>query len=60
MTFTFSEQIDPESILSGWTGASTNVVVRINDTATDTVLIYNSANTTQLPLGTMISPAPIT
>jgi hypothetical protein len=53
VTFTFSEQIDPASILSGWTGASTNVVVRVNNTATDTLLVYNSANATQLPLGTV-------
>jgi hypothetical protein len=53
ITYTFSEQIDPQSILAGWTGAATNVVVRINNTATDTVLIYNSTNTTQLPIGSV-------
>jgi hypothetical protein len=53
ITYTFSEQIDPQSVLAGWTGASTNVVVRVNNTATDTVLIYNSANTTQLPMGSV-------
>jgi hypothetical protein len=31
VVFTFSEQIDPHSILAGWTGASTNVVVYLND-----------------------------
>jgi hypothetical protein len=31
ITFTFSEQIDPQSILAGWTGASTNVIVHIHD-----------------------------
>jgi hypothetical protein len=29
--YTFSEQIDPQSILAGWTGASTNVVVYLED-----------------------------
>lgn len=29
--FTFSEPIDPHSIISGWTGASTNVVVYLED-----------------------------
>jgi hypothetical protein len=53
ITFTFSEQIDPQSILAGWTGAATNVVVRINNTATDTLLVFNSANTVQLPLGSV-------
>ena len=51
ITYTFSEPIDPQSILAGWTGASTNVVVRLNNANPDTVTIYNSANTTQLPLG---------
>lgn len=52
MVYTFSEIIDPESVLSGWTGASTNVVVRITDNAgLDTVTIWNAANTVQLPLG---------
>ena len=31
VTFTFSEQIDPHSILAGWTGSSTNVIVRLHD-----------------------------
>jgi hypothetical protein len=31
IVYTFSEQIDPQSILSGWTGASTNVVVYLED-----------------------------
>ncbi|MFY9585947.1 MAG: hypothetical protein WAT66_00675 [Actinomycetota bacterium] len=56
ITFTFSEAIDPASILAGWTGASTNVVVRLNDgglIANDTVAIYNAANTSQLPLGSV-------
>jgi predicted ribosomally synthesized peptide with SipW-like signal peptide len=53
ITYTFSEPIDPQSILAGWTGAATNIVVRINNTATDTVLIYNSSNTTQLPMGSV-------
>jgi hypothetical protein len=53
ITYTFSEPIDPQSILSGWTGASTSVVVRINNTTPDTLLVFNSANTTQLPLGSV-------
>ena len=55
ITFTYSEPIDPNSILAGWTGASTGVVVRLNQVTSpgDTVTIYNAANTTQLPLGTI-------
>jgi hypothetical protein len=55
MVYTFSEIIDPESVLSSWTGASTNVVVRITDNAgLDAVTIWNAANTVQLPLGSTI------
>ncbi|MGH2786033.1 MAG: hypothetical protein ACRDJ1_12285 [Actinomycetota bacterium] len=55
ITYTFSEAMDPNSILAGWTGASTSVVVRVNHVLSpaDTVTIYNSTNTTQLPFGTV-------
>lgn len=53
ITFTYSEPIDPASILSTWTGAQTDVVVRINNATNDTLLVYNSANTAQLPLGSV-------
>lgn len=60
ITFTFSEQIDPQSILSGWTGVSTSVVVRLIDggctlilCGDDSFAIWNAANTSQLPFGTV-------
>jgi hypothetical protein len=55
VVFTFSEPIDPTSVLAGWTGAATNVVTRIdNNTPTnDRLAVFNAANTTQLPLGTI-------
>jgi hypothetical protein len=54
MTLTFSEIMDPESVLAGWTGASTNVIVRIADNAGgDLVTVRNAANTAQLPLGSI-------
>jgi hypothetical protein len=59
MTLTFSEPVDPDSISDGWTGASPlNVVARLNNNVSahasqDTVTIYNAANTTLLPLGTV-------
>jgi hypothetical protein len=56
IAFTFSEQIDPNSILSGWSGAATGVVVRLNNGASganDTVTIFNAANSAQLPLGSV-------
>ena len=58
--FTFSEPIDPGSILAGWNGAATNVVVRMVDngllglpTGNDVLQIYNAANTATLPMGSV-------
>ena len=60
ITFTFSEQIDPQSILAGWTGASTSVVVRLEDGGCTLILcgddsfrIFNAANSSALPFGTI-------
>ncbi len=58
-TLTFDEIVEPQSILATWSGAAAeNVVVRINnnDAATggnDSLRVYNLANSTQLPLGTV-------
>ncbi|MDX6605813.1 MAG: large repetitive protein [Solirubrobacterales bacterium] len=50
--YTFSEAIDPNSILANWTGASTNIVARITDSASsDSLTLFNATNVTQLPLG---------
>jgi hypothetical protein len=58
ITYTFSEPIEPMSILAGWTdpNSSQSVTVRINDggAGNDTLLVYNSpGNTVQLPLGSV-------
>jgi hypothetical protein len=54
ITYTFSEAIDPNSILALWTGASTPVTLHLNQAAgSDTVTIFNSANSAQLPLGSV-------
>jgi hypothetical protein len=57
ITFTYSEPIDPESILAGWNGSSTNVVVHLDDGGCTLVLcsddsfdIFNAANNARLPL----------
>jgi hypothetical protein len=59
MTLTFSEPIDPASLISGWDGTSRNVTFRIVNaagSASDTVQIFNG--TTQLTaLGTITLPA---
>jgi hypothetical protein len=56
VVFTFSEPIDPQSILAGWNGAATNVTVRIVDNGllglsigNDELFIYNAANSATLP-----------
>lgn len=52
ITYTFSEVIDPQTVLAGWTGAATSVVLRItNNVAGDQVTIRNAANAAQLPFG---------
>ena len=54
IAFTWSENIDPQSVLAGWTGAATPVVVRITNTGTnDTLTVWNATNTVQLPLGSV-------
>ncbi len=60
VVFTYSEQIDPQSILAGWTGSSTNVVVRLLDggctlvlCSDDSLTVWNAADSSQLPLGSV-------
>ena len=48
----FEGNVDPESIQAGWTGASTAITVRFTLSG-NTVTIWNAANTTQLPLGSV-------
>jgi hypothetical protein len=54
ITFTYTDQMDPSTILAGWDGTATNVVVRLNNRSSgigDDLAVYNSANTTKLALG---------
>ena len=56
ITYVWSEIVDPQSVLSGWTGTSTPVTVQISNVAGtrgDTIAVRDSANSTQLPLGTV-------
>jgi hypothetical protein len=49
ITLTFSQQMDPFSILSNWDGSSTNVVVRLSNTGgNDTITFYESDDATQI------------
>lgn len=58
VTMTYSEPIDPISLVAGWDGATpTNVVIRFTNDSFftgipyDTLTVYNGANTATLPLG---------
>lgn len=56
VTFTFSEAMDPNSIVAGWSGSATSVSVRIlNQTggSNDRLQVYDATNATLLPLGTL-------
>jgi hypothetical protein len=50
VTFTYNEPVERVSILPTWTSGTANVVVRINNSNPDRLLVYNSANTVVLPL----------
>lgn len=52
MIYTFSEAMQPGSILAGWSGAATTVTVRFNNGGgNDQVFVYNAANTAATGLG---------
>ena len=54
ITLTYSEPIDPDSVLSGWDGSATSVAVRLTNgllTVSDTLQVYEPSDTTPLPLG---------
>ena len=56
ITYTFSEPMDPYSIINGWDGSASNVTLRFNDNVRafgrlDTVTIHNGSTT--IPLGTV-------
>lgn len=59
ISFSFSELIDPYSVVAGWSGAATtNVVVRVNDDVNafggdDTLVVHAAGNGAALPLGTV-------
>lgn len=55
LTLAYNEPIDPASISSAFTGASMNVTVRITDggPGNDILTVYDTTNTTQLPIGSI-------
>jgi hypothetical protein len=61
VTLTYSEPMDPCTIVAGWDGrAPANVVVRLTDQGgqDDALTVWDAANTVQLPLGAVdLGPA---
>ena len=55
LTLTYSETIDPYSILAGWTGAATGVEVTLTDGggSNDTLQVWTASGSAQVPLGTV-------
>ncbi len=56
VTFTFSEAIDPDSVLSSWDGSSQSVIVAILDGGTsndDQLVVLNASTLAELPLGSI-------
>lgn len=56
LTLTFSEAIDPASIVSAWNGSAMNVTVRVTNGTSggnDTLTVYDASNTTQIPIGSV-------
>jgi hypothetical protein len=52
ITFTYSEPVEPESVLAGWDGSATDVVVRVTDglLGVDRLSVRDAANTAVIPL----------
>lgn len=55
VTFTYSEVMDPDSFLAGWTGPATTVTVRLvnGGGGNDTLQVWDAANAVRLPFGTV-------
>jgi hypothetical protein len=56
--FNFTEAMDAESILAGWTGGAQNITVRLNNNVAaaggnDQLTFYNQANTAPVALGSV-------
>jgi hypothetical protein len=55
LTLTYSEQLDPNSLFSGWDGTSMDVAVVLIDggSSNDTIQVWDVPHVTQIPLGTI-------
>jgi hypothetical protein len=50
VTFTYTQQINPASILSGWSGASTAVQVHISTGRSASLTVWKSSGSAELPV----------
>ncbi len=57
LVLTYSEQIDPASVLATWTGGSQNVTVRFIVSGSTNLVTVRTSTGTLLPLGTVTSPS---
>lgn len=53
ITYTFSEAMNPASLLAGWTGAPTTVTVRFTNGNPDVITVWDATDTNQLALGSV-------
>ena len=55
ITFTYSEQVKPSTVLAGWTGAAQAVHVNVdgNSTTNSVLTVWTMKGTTELPLGSV-------
>ena len=54
VTFSFTEPIEAASVLAGWDGSSTAVVVKIKNRGSgDTMTVWSADSSQQLPLGSL-------
>lgn len=53
--YTYSEEIDPSTIMSGWSGSTTDVAVRLNYSfgASDTLTVFDNSNSSQVAIGSV-------
>jgi hypothetical protein len=56
LTLTFSEPVEPDPILAGWTGTATTVTVRLGNGqgGSERIQVWDATNTLQLPIGTIV------
>jgi Bacterial Ig-like domain len=57
LTYTYSEAIDPATVLPGWSGASTAVHIKFTSSGNDTITVLTTADATSIKLGSVATNA---